>query len=314
MELIAMDQERSRKRRRQDSSDSGEGSEKGDGGAYVEVDLAVVEADSKILLKCSTHSGALLTGLDELYRDKRLCDVILRVDGVDFHAHRVVLAASSDMLRALLIGGWRETDEKVGCHSFAVFCHAPIKVVKVSKFNGSDNGSDHTRGISQVSPCPCLGLNPTLDANAPHPTTQVVRLEGVDAGSFETILNFIYTGHVRLAPHQICTAQGLILCLFYDPFVRMVTATSPPVFAALSSGPVGAPSHTNIHLRKKFPGKKISCRHLISTSLPNNRLWRIMLWSSSTSWSRASTSTCPRSATSAYNGCNSDSTYQTLCR
>ena len=77
--------------------------------------VATVRPDdeNKILLKCPHHPTCLLSGLEQLLHDDHLCDVIMRVDGVDFNAHRVVLAASSDMLRALLVGGWRETDEKV---------------------------------------------------------------------------------------------------------------------------------------------------------------------------------------------------------
>jgi hypothetical protein len=71
------------------------------------------EVDGKILLKCPNHAAEVLTGLERLLQDKRLCDVIVQVGDSEFHAHRVVLAASSDMLRALLIGGWKETDEKV---------------------------------------------------------------------------------------------------------------------------------------------------------------------------------------------------------
>lgn len=74
---------------------------------------SMAEADGKILLKCPNHATEVLTGLERLLQDKRLCDVIIQVEESEFHAHRVVLAASSDMLRALLIGGWMETDKKV---------------------------------------------------------------------------------------------------------------------------------------------------------------------------------------------------------
>lgn len=77
------------------------------------LDSCMNEVDGKILLKCPNHAAEVLTGLERLLQDKRLCDVIVQVGDSEFHAHRVVLAASSDMLRALLIGGWKETDKKV---------------------------------------------------------------------------------------------------------------------------------------------------------------------------------------------------------
>ena len=48
-----------------------------------------------------THAPMILSGLQQLYNDRNLCDVTIRVDGEDFRAHRVVLAASSDFLRLI---------------------------------------------------------------------------------------------------------------------------------------------------------------------------------------------------------------------
>ena len=52
-----------------------------------------------IVVRSEAHAVGVLGGLQELYLDSSLCDVTLRVDGEDFSAHRVVLAASSDFLR-----------------------------------------------------------------------------------------------------------------------------------------------------------------------------------------------------------------------
>lgn len=67
----------------------------------------------KILLRCEQHPATVLQGLGELYASGYLCDVTVRVGEEDFQAHRVVLAASSEFLRILLVGGWKETDEPV---------------------------------------------------------------------------------------------------------------------------------------------------------------------------------------------------------
>jgi hypothetical protein len=52
-----------------------------------------------VLCRSETHAPAVLSGLQQLYHEDNLCDVTIRVDGEDFRAHRVVLAASSDFLR-----------------------------------------------------------------------------------------------------------------------------------------------------------------------------------------------------------------------
>jgi len=72
-------------------------------------------ADNETELKTYSdqHPHDLLKGLCGLYDSQSLCDVTLRVDGQDFSAHRVVLAAASDFLRVLLVGGWKESKEDV---------------------------------------------------------------------------------------------------------------------------------------------------------------------------------------------------------
>lgn len=52
--------------------------------------------------------------------NEELCDCLLVVDGVQFHAHRVVLAASSAYLRGLFASGMREASEAaVTLHDFS---------------------------------------------------------------------------------------------------------------------------------------------------------------------------------------------------
>lgn len=55
--------------------------------------------NNSFVVRASGHASAVLHGLHTLYDDDSLCDVTVRVDGEDFRAHRVVLAASSDFLR-----------------------------------------------------------------------------------------------------------------------------------------------------------------------------------------------------------------------
>jgi len=54
-----------------------------------------------IIVRSEAHACTILNGLQQIYQDESLCDVTLRVDGEDFRAHRVVLAASSDFLRSV---------------------------------------------------------------------------------------------------------------------------------------------------------------------------------------------------------------------
>eukprot|EP00802_Teleaulax_amphioxeia_P006357 Tamp_06361.p1 GENE.Tamp_06361~~Tamp_06361.p1 ORF type:complete len:649 (-),score=133.36 Tamp_06361:706-2652(-) len=64
-------------------------------------------------LRSATHASTVLRGVEEMYRENTLCDVTMRVDDENFPAHRIVLAAASDFLRALLTGSWRESKEDV---------------------------------------------------------------------------------------------------------------------------------------------------------------------------------------------------------
>mmetsp|Transcript_71769 Transcript_71769/g.149876 ORF Transcript_71769/g.149876 Transcript_71769/m.149876 type:complete len:624 (-) Transcript_71769:225-2096(-) len=72
-----------------------------------------VEDGSSVKVHSNQHPFDLIKGLAGLYESQSLCDVTLRVDGEDFKAHRVVLAAASDFLRVLLVGGWKESKEEV---------------------------------------------------------------------------------------------------------------------------------------------------------------------------------------------------------
>ena len=55
----------------------------------------------------------LLFKLNELRKDKVLCDVTLRIEGQDFAAHRCVLSAASPYFRSLFTSGFRENLDSV---------------------------------------------------------------------------------------------------------------------------------------------------------------------------------------------------------
>jgi hypothetical protein len=76
--------------------------------------IEVVPSDStEITLRSDEHAHALLNRLNRQRESETLCDVRLRVEDKEFTAHRSVLAASSDFLHALLVGGWKESSENV---------------------------------------------------------------------------------------------------------------------------------------------------------------------------------------------------------
>ena len=58
--------------------------------------------ETAVAVRSEAHAPMVLSGLHELYQEENLCDVTVRVDGEDFRAHRVVLAAASDFLRFAL--------------------------------------------------------------------------------------------------------------------------------------------------------------------------------------------------------------------
>ena len=71
-----------------------------------------------------THAPVILSGLQQLYNDRNLCDVTIRVDGEDFQAHRVVLAASSDFLRLIHFFCKRASYGEIFCSSLPRTLHS----------------------------------------------------------------------------------------------------------------------------------------------------------------------------------------------
>ena len=52
-----------------------------------------------------SHAKSILTTMNNLRKSNTLCDVLLKVDGQDFPAHRIVLAACSDYFCAMFTNG-----------------------------------------------------------------------------------------------------------------------------------------------------------------------------------------------------------------
>ena len=51
--------------------------------------------------------------MNELRKDEKLCDVVLKVEGREFYVHKIVLAATSPYLRAMFTNGMLESVQKV---------------------------------------------------------------------------------------------------------------------------------------------------------------------------------------------------------
>lgn len=56
------------------------------------------------------HVKQLSLDIGNLFNNTDYCDVVLVVDGVEFKAHKIILAARSEYFRALLFSGMRETN------------------------------------------------------------------------------------------------------------------------------------------------------------------------------------------------------------
>ena len=52
-----------------------------------------------------SHAKSILTTMNNLRKSNTLCDVMLKVEGQDFPAHRIVLAACSDYFCAMFTNG-----------------------------------------------------------------------------------------------------------------------------------------------------------------------------------------------------------------
>lgn len=58
-----------------------------------------------------SHTKVAFNVMHELWRQQQLCDVVLSVDGHQFHAHKIVLDGCSPYLRAMFTNGMLESDK-----------------------------------------------------------------------------------------------------------------------------------------------------------------------------------------------------------
>lgn len=64
------------------------------------------------MLTCG-HADHLLKSINKLRKERKLCDVTLKVEGKEFCAHRVVLSACSDYFSAMFTGDLEESHQPV---------------------------------------------------------------------------------------------------------------------------------------------------------------------------------------------------------
>uniref|UniRef100_UPI003AAAE9EE kelch-like protein 10 n=1 Tax=Centroberyx gerrardi TaxID=166262 RepID=UPI003AAAE9EE len=60
--------------------------------------------------KASNSSGSVF---NELRLEGKLCDAVLRVDGVEFNAHKIILCSCSSYFRALFTHGWSSAEQRL---------------------------------------------------------------------------------------------------------------------------------------------------------------------------------------------------------
>ncbi len=70
------------------------------------------EASKPQVFPDDTHSPGLLKKLADIREEGDLCDVIFTVKDKSFHAHKVIMAASSDYFMAMFNRGFKETKDK----------------------------------------------------------------------------------------------------------------------------------------------------------------------------------------------------------
>lgn len=116
--------------------------------------------------------------LEKLRTQKELCDVVVRVDGEEFHAHKIILVASCPYFEAMFLSGMSETRQRVvqlqGINEDAFrailrfFYTGKIRITKdnvplilpaASIFQLDDLKRACATFLShQLAPCNCLGM------------------------------------------------------------------------------------------------------------------------------------------------------------
>uniref|UniRef100_A0A096LRQ1 Si:ch211-63p21.8 n=1 Tax=Poecilia formosa TaxID=48698 RepID=A0A096LRQ1_POEFO len=73
-------------------------------------------------ISTEVHLKNTLRSIERLLEDKVGCDVILELDGISFHVHRIILAASSDYFRGMFTCGMRESHQACIALPFVPAC------------------------------------------------------------------------------------------------------------------------------------------------------------------------------------------------
>ena len=68
----------------------------------------LLDSDRQMVYEDLPRSSQILGEMHRFYQDERFCDVVLRVDGCTFPAHRIVLAASSLYFERMFLNGMSE--------------------------------------------------------------------------------------------------------------------------------------------------------------------------------------------------------------
>lgn len=96
-------------------------------GCQIRTDnLLIATAGSKSIMEISVqddknhlryltcgHSDHLLKSINRLRKERKLCDITLKVGEKEFHAHRVILSACSDYFCAMFTGDMEESNKSV---------------------------------------------------------------------------------------------------------------------------------------------------------------------------------------------------------
>ena len=70
------------------------------------------EENQDIKLHNDEYSGELLQGLNSLREQNQLCDVIIKVGGREFPAHKAILAAKSSYFTTMFTSGFKESSQR----------------------------------------------------------------------------------------------------------------------------------------------------------------------------------------------------------
>ncbi|XP_078741371.1 actin-binding protein IPP [Lampetra fluviatilis] len=153
-----------------------------------------------------THAVRLLRSLNALRKDATLCDARLSVGGAQFCAHSAVLAAASPYFQAMFAGplsvatattGGVPADGAVdgGCDDGGGDDGGG------DDGGGDDGGGDDGGGVDSGSHAKVDGDSDK--ASKVVESEPLVQIGGIDAETFEILLNYVYTGSLKLSESNV---------------------------------------------------------------------------------------------------------------